>query len=225
MDGISVVIIDDHQLVRYALRGLLESEADIRVVGEAASGEEAVAVCRAVRPDVVLLDLHLPGMDGIEVCKRLLESHDPPRVLVLTSYDDDDEVFGALDVGASGYLMKDVSPSALIEAVRTVAEGTTVLDAGVARRVIDGRSRPMDVALADGLSTREIEVLKLMASGLSNREIASALWISESTVKSHVRNILRKLKQHDRTGAVLEAIRLGVAPSPEDRASFAPPQG
>lgn len=215
MSVIRVMIVDDHEIVRFALRGVLEAEQGIDVVGEAACGSEALECVETIAPDVVLLDLHLPDMDGIDVCGLLNAAENPPRVLVLTSYDDDAEIFGALDAGASGYLMKDVSPSALVEAIRTMAEGTTVLDAGVAKRVIDGRRHASDSDLADSLSAREQDVLGHMARGMSNREIASALWISEPTVKTHVSHILRKLGRADRTGAVLEGIRLGLVPGPD----------
>lgn len=215
MSATRVMIVDDHEIVRFALRGVLEAEAGIEVAGEAACGIQAVESFAAIAPDVILLDLHLPDMDGVDVCGLLTTGPNAPRVLVLTSYDDDAEIFGALDAGASGYLMKDVSPSALVEAIRTVADGTTVLDAGVARRVIDGRRRTTATDLADDLSVREHEVLRHMARGMSNREIATALWISEPTVKTHVSHILRKLGQSDRTRAVLEALRMGLVEGPD----------
>lgn len=209
-----VMIVDDHEIVRFALRGVLEAEQGIEVVGEAATGAEALERIAQVAPDVVLLDLHLPDMDGIDVCGLLCANDGAPRIVVLTSYDDDAEVFGALDAGAFGYLMKDVSPSALVEAVRTVADGTMVFDSGIARRVIDGRRPVAGAAVADGLSVREQDVLERMAKGMSNREIAASLWISEPTVKTHVSHILRKLGQTDRTRAVLEGIRMGIVSAP-----------
>lgn len=210
---VRVYIVDDHELVRYALRAVVESDGDMLVVGEASSGEEALGDIERVTPDLVLLDLRMPGIGGVETCRRLLESWPGLRVVVLTSYGDDDEVFGVLTAGAVGYIMKDTSPEALLQALRGVADGQTVLDSDVARRVIDAGG-PGPAPFDPGLSERETDVLTLLARGWSNRRIARELWITEPTVKSHVSHILRKLKVADRTGAALEAVRLGIVVLP-----------
>ena len=205
-----IYIVDDHELVRFGLRAAIDSEDDMTVVGEASSGEQALDGIEAAEPDLVLLDLRMPGIGGVETCRRLTERWPDVRVVVLTSYDDDDEVFGVLTAGAVGYLMKDTSPEALVQAVRGVADGQTVLDSGVARRVIHAGGSGSPAVDLPSLSGREADVLALMARGYSNRRIARELWISEPTVKSHVSHILRKLKAPDRTGAVVEAARLGM---------------
>jgi len=203
-----ILLVDDHQLVRYALRMVVEAEEDMEVIGEASNGEEALESVSADPPDVVLLDLRMPGMGGIEVCKKIRDSHPETRVLVLTSFDDDDEVFGAMAAGASGYVMKDIVPGELLDTIRSIAEGRTVLDETVASRIIGpNMSREQGTGL---LSPREQDVLKLMAKGMSNRDIARSLWIEETTVKTHVGHILRKLDKRDRAQAVLEAVRLGI---------------
>ncbi|MCE5191970.1 MAG: response regulator transcription factor [Actinomycetia bacterium] len=208
-----VFIVDDHELVRYALRTVLEAESGITVVGEAACGDDALDLFEDANPDIVLLDLRMPGMPGIDVCRRLLEMDPTLKVIVLTSYDEDEEIFGVLSAGAVGYLMKDASPLALIESVRNVADGQTVLDGSIARRVIAASS--LLEADDPGLSDREMDVLAVMARGASNKEIAHSLWISEPTVKTHVSHILRKLGQSDRTHAIVEAMRRGIVRPPE----------
>ncbi|TDB37680.1 MAG: response regulator transcription factor [Actinobacteria bacterium] len=208
-----VFIVDDHELVRYALRSSLEAEEDLCVVGEAACGEDALERVMAAEPDIVLLDLRMPGMPGAEVCARMLELDPTLKVIVLTSYDEDEDVFGVLSAGAVGYLMKDASPLALIESIRNVADGQTVLDGSIARRVIAASS--LLESEDPGLSGRELDVLAEMARGASNKEIARSLWISEPTVKTHVSHILRKLGQSDRTHAIVEAMRRGIVRPPE----------
>lgn len=210
MARIRVLIIDDHELVRVALRSVLEQEQDMEVVGEAPDGASAIEACEALAPDVALLDLRLPDQNGAQVCAALRKLPNPPRVLILTSYDEDEEVFGALQAGASGYIMKDIAPGSLVGAVASVAEGQTVLDAAVAGRVIKAGQAASRHDPRGGLSAREIEVLGLMARGMSNREIAKALWISEATVKTHVSHLMHKLDAGDRTQAVLVAIRRGL---------------
>lgn len=208
---IEIVIADDHELVRYALNTVIDAEEDIEVVGEASDGKQAIEMVKKKKPTVLLLDLHMPEMDGVEVCRVVREQVPDTRVLILTSFDDDDEVFGALSAGAHGYIMKDVAPRALLETIRGVAEGRTVLDAAVAERILNGRDKVRTVAASDDtLSPREAEVLELMAGGLTNREIAERLWISEATVKTHVSHILSKMGQADRTKAVLMAIKRGL---------------
>lgn len=221
MDPIRVHIVDDHELVRYALRTLLEDDPGIAVVGESADGEAAVkSVCGDTEIDVVLLDLRMPGMGGVEACRRIKAERPDVGVLVLTSFDDDDEVFGVLAAGAGGYIMKDTRPDLILQAVRTVADGQAVFDSKIAARVIAGKAeeeKEPDAELMRRLSERELEVLRLMAKGMSNKEIGRALWIGETTVKTHVSHILRKLDQSDRTQAVLMAVQAGlVRLSPAD---------
>jgi len=214
MDRIRVFIVDDHELVRYGLRAVIEADGDMEVIGEAACGEDAIVALDGADVDLVLLDLRMPGMGGVETCRRLLDEDPDMRIVVLTSYDDDDEVFGVLSAGAAGYLMKDTSPGTLLQSLRGVVEGQTVLDSSVARRVIDARQERAEPGEASDLSDREMDVLVLMAKGWSNRRIAQELWISDPTVKSHVSHILHKLGAADRTQAVLEAIRRNLVQSP-----------
>ncbi|PKQ30121.1 MAG: DNA-binding response regulator [Actinobacteria bacterium HGW-Actinobacteria-10] len=215
VEPIRVHIVDDHELVRYALRTLLEDDPGISVVGESADGEQAIrAVCDSdVDIDVVLMDLRMPGMGGVEACRRIKSEKPEIGVLVLTSFDDDDEVFGVLAVGAGGYIMKDTRPELILHAVRTIADGQAVFDSKIAARVIAGKTedeKAPDAELMERLSDRELEVLRLMAKGMSNKEIGRALWIGETTVKTHVSHILRKLDQSDRTQAVLLAVQAGL---------------
>lgn len=202
-----IVIADDHELVRFAMRDVLTVETDLEVVGEAANGCEAVDVVRETRPDVVLLDLRMPEMDGIEACARIAEESPETRILVISSFDAPADIQAALSGGADGYILKDSAPASLLHAVRDVACGRVVLDRNVAVQAIgpQRRQQPENV-----LSGREQEVLELMAEGLRNREIAQRLWVSEPTVKTHVSRIIRKLGQQDRTQAVLEAMRCGL---------------
>jgi DNA-binding NarL/FixJ family response regulator len=209
---IRIFIADDHELVRYALRNLLEAEDDFEVVGEAEEGESAVEGVLDLAPDVLLLDMRMPGMDGIDVCRELTDKGSDTRVLILTSFDDDEEVFGVLAVGACGYILKDTRPDSVVQAVRSVADGNSVFDSKIADRVISGPQAEEEETSPDRelLSDREMEVLRLMAKGMSNKEIGRALWIGETTVKTHVSHILRKLGQNDRTQAVLAAVKSGL---------------
>jgi DNA-binding NarL/FixJ family response regulator len=213
---IKVFIADDHELVRVALRSLLEGEQDLQLVGEADNGEDAVKGVVRTEPDVLLLDMRMPGPGGAEVCRRVREEREDTRVLVLTSYDDDEEIFGVMAAGAAGYLLKDARPGNIAAAIRSVADGQAIFADTIAQRIISGRSVPEigeeAAAFRDSLSDRELEVLILMTKGLSNKEIGKALWIEETTVKTHVSHILRKLRQADRTQAVLTAVRLGIVP-------------
>lgn len=217
MDPIRVFIADDHELVRYALRMMLENEGDIEVVGESADGEGAVAGVEDGDVDLVLLDLRMPGIGGIEACRLIKECQPDISVLVLTSFGDDDEVFGVLAAGAGGYILKDTRPELVVQAVRAMAEGQAVFDSKIVSRVIAGKPEQTDEPdeeLKARFSERELEVLQLMAKGMSNKQIGRELWIGEATVKTHVSHILRKMGTADRTQAALMAVRAGIVESP-----------
>jgi DNA-binding NarL/FixJ family response regulator len=214
--AIRVVVADDQQIVRDGFGALLATQPDFEVVGEAANGREAVRVCRQQHPDVVLMDVRMPVMDGIEATRQLAaDGEDAPRVLVLTTFDLDDYVYDALSAGASGFLLKDVTASALFEAVRVVAAGEALLAPAVTRRLIGEfvRLRPRPAQSRDRLrelTPRETEVLRLVAEGLSNGEIATRLVVSDETVKTHVSRVLMKLGLRDRTQAVVAAYESGL---------------
>jgi DNA-binding NarL/FixJ family response regulator len=210
---VRVLLVDDQALFREALATLLEVRAEIEVVGEAADGEQALRQAVATRPDVVLMDLRMPVLDGIAATRRLREDHPGVRVLALTTFDGDEEVFAALRAGAVGYLLKDVSGDRLVEAVLAAARGESVLQPSVAARVVARVAEMPEPAvepIATPLSDRELEVLRHLAEGRSNREIAAALFLTEGTVKNHVTSVLSKLGVRDRTQAALRAHRLGL---------------
>ena len=204
---ITVLIADDHPVVRQGLRVLLSLHPDIEVVGEAGDGAEAVELAAAVAPDVILLDLKLPGLDGLGVLAELRDRNLPARVLVLTSVADSASVTVAMRGGAAGFLYKDVDPDALVRAVRSVHDGHTVLAPEAAGTLVRTRNRPTAVGGLDALTAREREVLAQIAEGRSNREIARLLNMSEKTVKTHVSSVLAKLGVADRTQAALHAVR------------------
>lgn len=212
---IRVLVADDHHLVRTGFRVILESEDDIEVIGEASDGVQAVDLAATARPDVVLMDVEMPGLDGLEATRRVVAADAAPAVLILTTFDRDDYLFDALRAGASGFLLKNGTPEALIDAVRVVARGDALLAPEITRRVIATFSRPGTVARTDGrrlseLTPREHEVLVLLAGGASNAEIAAALSLGEATVKTHVSRVLTKLGLRDRTQAVVFAYEHGV---------------
>jgi DNA-binding NarL/FixJ family response regulator len=218
MTVIRVLVVDDHPLVRAGFRSILSGEEDIAVVGEATDGGEAVAAAVREVPDVVLMDIRMPGMDGLEATRRITsDSHlHGTRVVVLTTFDLDEYVFGALRAGASGFLLKGVEPRVLIDGVRTVAGGDALLDPGATRRLIEayvgdlGTVPRAGFALPSSLTAREIEILRLIATGLTNAEIAARLFISPLTCKSHVSRILTKLDARDRTQLVVLAYESGL---------------
>jgi len=211
-----VLIADDQALVRAGLRMILESQADIEVVAEAADGEEALAAVKVHRPDVVLMDVKMPKLNGLEALRRIASLGDPTtKVLILTTFDLDEYVYDALRDGASGFLLKDMRPAQLIEAVRGVMGGDALLSPSVTRRLIEkfmqpSRLSPATVHLLGRLTPRETEVLKLVARGLKNSEIAQTLFLSESTVKTHVARLLSKLELRDRAQAVVIAYEAGL---------------
>jgi DNA-binding NarL/FixJ family response regulator len=213
---ITILLADDHALMRSGLRGMLEAQDDMRVVGEAADGAEAVEVALKLRPDVVIMDIRMPRLDGIEATKRLLAHAGAPRVLVLTTFDLDEYVWEAMRAGAGGFMLKDAPPGQLAEAVRSVASGESLLAPAVTRRLIERYvATPPPGAARSGerfaeLTERELEVLELIARGSSNREIAEQLFLSEATVKTHVTRIFSKLELRDRVQAVVLAYEHGL---------------
>jgi len=215
---IRVVLADDQPLVRAGLRMILAAEPDIEVVGEAADGGQAVAVCAAQAPDVILMDVRMPEVDGIEATRRLARLDHPPRVLVLTTFDLDEIVYDALRAGASGFLLKDAPEERLLTAIRVVADGSSLFAPSVTRRLIEelARHAPSTPAPSvESLIEREREVLGQVARGLSNAEIAAQLYVTENTVKTHVARVLMKLGLRDRVQAVVLAYESGlVKPSP-----------
>ncbi|KFU77270.1 DNA-binding response regulator, NarL/FixJ family, contains REC and HTH domains [Amycolatopsis lurida] len=211
--SVRVLIVDDQALFREALATLLEVQPEIDVVGEAANGEEAVRLCAELRPDVALMDLRMPVLDGIAATARLRAEQPDVRVLALTTFDDDEDVFAALRAGAVGYLLKDVSSTRLVEALVAAQRGESVLQPSVAAKLIARVARlPAEAPrpLATPLSERELEVVRLLADGRSNREIAKTLFLAEGTVKNLVTNVLSKLQVRDRTQAALRAKELGL---------------
>lgn len=209
-----VALIDDQTLVRQGIRSLLELSPEIEVVAEASDGEEALKVVAEARPDVVLLDLRMPRLDGIGTLEALAKTGFFPPALILTTFDDDELVLKALRAGAKGYLLKDVSLGQLVEAIRTLAMGGTLIQPALTERILRGlnQSRPQFESFdhPEGLTERETEILRLLAGGYNNREVAGALHISEGTVKNHVSSVLSKLGVRDRTRAVLKALELGL---------------
>jgi two-component system, NarL family, response regulator LiaR len=206
MDRITVLIADDHPVVRQGLRTFLDTQEDLEVVAEACDGEEAVARAAELVPDVVLMDLVMPNLDGIEAIRRIRDASPSTRVLVLTSFIEDEKVFPAVKAGAAGYLLKDVEPTELAGAIRTVTRGEALLHPTVAAKVMQ-EVAARDRSPAAELTERELDVLRLLARGMANKAIALELHVSEKTVKTHVSNILAKLHLADRTQAALYAVR------------------
>jgi DNA-binding NarL/FixJ family response regulator len=216
---ISVLVADDQALIRDGLTTILDSQDDMTVVGQAGDGIETLALVREHRPDVVLMDIQMPRMDGLEATRRLLARDEAaPRILVLTTFGEDRYVFEALQAGASGFLLKDAQRRQLLNAVRVIASGDEMLDPAITRRLVEElaqRPAPVDGTPADlaALSDRELEVMRLVARGLSNAEAAAELVISEATVKTHVASILRKLGVRDRVQLVIRAYETGLVPA------------
>jgi len=212
---IRLVIADDQALVRSGFRLIVDARPDLEVVGEAEDGEQAVALVEELEPDVILLDIRMPSLDGIEATKQIVASGSGTRILVLTTFDLDEYVYGAIRAGASGFLLKDVRPGELVDAIRVVASGNALLGPTAVERLLRRFSvpvddHPMDTAAVGSLTDREAETLRLLANGLSNAEIAATLVVSETTVKTHVSNLLRKLGVRDRVQAVIAAYDAGV---------------
>ncbi len=214
MDRISVLIADDHQVVRQGLRTFLELHADMVVVGEAGDGAEAVELARQLQPDIVLMDLVMPGMDGIAATREIKALGNRTQVIALTSFTEDDKVFPVIQAGAASYLLKDVSPDSLVDAIRAVHRGEPRLHPDIARKLMDRVTRePGPVPAGDMLTEREREIVRLVAQGCSNAEIAHKLMISDKTVKTHMGNILGKLNLQDRTQLAIFAVKRGWADS------------
>ncbi len=212
---VRIVVADDHQVVREGFAGMLDTQPDFTVVGTASDGAEAVRICRQLSPDIVLMDVRMPGMDGIEAARQLA-GEGRPRILILTTFDLDEYVYDALRAGASGFLLKDVTAERLFDAVRVIAAGDALLAPAVTRRLISEFARqrrqpdvPSETALA-ALTPRETQVLRLVAEGMSNPEIAARLVVTEETVKTHVSRVLSKLGLRDRTQAVVSAYESGL---------------
>jgi DNA-binding NarL/FixJ family response regulator len=208
-----LLIADDHELAREGLRSLLEREAGVEVAGEASSGKEALELCRSLSPDLVLMDVRMPDMDGLEATRAIKRQHPQTTILIVTMYENPDYLFEALKAGASGYVLKDASRPEVIGAVRRVLSGDTLLEPQLANRLlrrIARQSRGPDATPAERLSPREQEVLQLLAEGRTNREIGQALVIGSGTVKGHVEAIIRKLGVSDRTQAAVRGIELGL---------------
>lgn len=211
-EAIRVLIVEDHEIVRKGIRALLSKEPGIQVVGEAANGRDAVTLAKSLKPDVILMDLVMPKMDGIEATRQITAAQPDVRILVLTSFAADDKVFPAIKAGALGYLLKDSSPAELIQAIRQVHQGQPSLDSSIALKVLQEMAQlAQEPPATDRLTEREEQVLRLIAQGESNREIAEELSVAEVTVSKHVTNILAKLHLASRTQAALYALKEGLA--------------
>jgi DNA-binding NarL/FixJ family response regulator len=211
--SIRALVADDQPLVRGGFRMILDERADIELVGEAENGDQAIELARSLDPDVVLMDVRMPGVDGVEATRRLVQEGARARILVLTTFDIDEYVYAAVVAGASGFLLKDVEPEQLVDAIRVVAAGNSLFGPAATQRLVErfaaGRA-PSEARSLDSLTDREREILTLIATGLSNAELAQRLYLSETTVKTHVSAVLRKLGVRDRVQAVIAAYDAGL---------------
>ncbi len=214
MDRIRVLIVDDHQLFRRGVSALLSQRDDMEVVGEASNGEEAVERAREAMPDVVLMDIKMPGMDGLAATRQLKAEMPYVRIMMLTVSETDEDLFEAIKAGASGYLLKNVDPDYLVACVQQVQRGEVPIAPTMAAKILRELTSPSETSI-QSLTARERQVLELLASGMANKEIAFTLKISENTVKNHLRNILEKLHLQNRVQAALYAVRMGLAEKPE----------
>lgn len=211
---IKVLLVDDQNLVRQGVQALLELADDIEVIGEAKSGQEAVKMIPEIKPDVVLLDMRMPGMSGLDVLHELAKTQQLPPTIILTTFDDEELILAGVKAGAKGYLLKDVPLEELVEGIKQVAAGKTIVRPQITEKILDSveglKNEFMSLERPDPLTNRETEILRLMAGGYSNKEIANSIFVAEGTVKNHVSNILSKLGVRDRTRAVLKALELGL---------------
>jgi DNA-binding NarL/FixJ family response regulator len=210
---IRVLIADDHAVYRWGLRTLLDSEADMEVVGEAATGKEAVERAAEVRPDIILMDIQMPGINGIDATRRIIEANQEIGVVILTMYEDDDSVFSAMRAGARGYVLKGAPPSEILKVLRAVAEGEAHFGPEIARRLVDFFSSPKVASPEEAfpeLTSRERDILDLIAEGRTNAEIAARLFVSPNTVRNHISHIFAKLQVADRAEAIVRAIEAGL---------------
>jgi two-component system, NarL family, response regulator LiaR len=210
---IKVLIADDHKMFRQGLRLLFEMEADIRVVGEARDGLEACEMVETFQPDVVLMDINMPGIDGVEATRRILKVHPDAGIVILTMFREDEHVFQAINAGAQGYILKDADSNDVIKAIRAVAEGGSVLDSAMLGKVFNQfklMSEMVEKSNTEGLTDRELEILALIAEGSSNREIGDRLFLSEKTIKNYITSIFQKLQTTDRTQAAVYALQHGL---------------
>ena len=212
-----MLIAEDHAIVRAGLKALIATEPGLEVIGDVSNGLEAVAQARALRPDVILMDLSMPHMDGINATREIKSEHPGARILVLTSFIEDDKVFAAIKAGALGYLLKESSPDDLLRGIRAVHRGESWLHPAIAAKLIRDLQAPQNVPLKEPLTERELEIIKLVAQGLANKEIANQLEIAERTVRTHVSNILEKLHLANRTQATLYAIKKGLTASEDGK--------
>lgn len=211
-ERIRILIVDDHALIREGLRAVLETQPDMELVGEASDGSDGVNMAHIFKPDVVLMDMQLPKMDGVEATRLIIHNDPGIRVLVLSNYMEDDKVLGVLKAGARGYLLKDTGPHELRQAVRDVFHGKSALDPAIQRKLVDQVANPHDktTSLVESLTAREREVLKLMTEGMTNEQIAARLSLAQGTARFHVSNVLRKMGFPNRTQAVLYALQNGL---------------
>ena len=211
---IKVFLVDDQNLVRQGVQALLEIATDIEVIGEATSGQEALEQIPQLNPDVVLLDMRMPGMSGLDVLHELSKAEQLPPTIILTTFDDEELILAGVKAGAKGYLLKDVPLEELVDGIKQVAAGKTIVRPQITQRILEGvddlKNEFMSFDRPDPLTNRETEILRLMAGGFSNKEIANSIFVAEGTVKNHVSNILSKLGVRDRTRAVLKALELGL---------------
>ena len=210
---VRVLVVDDQPLVRSGFRMILDERDDLELVGEAADGEQGIELARELDPDVILMDVRMPNLDGVEATRRLVEAGTRARILVLTTFDLDEYVYAAVRSGASGFLLKDVEPTELVDAIRVVAAGNSLFGPAATQRLVErfaGTPEPLNEGALERLTEREREILRLLAGGLSNAELAEKLFLSETTVKTHVSAVLRKLGVRDRVQAVIAAYDAGL---------------
>jgi len=212
MNKIRILIVDDHAIIHEGLRTLISSDAEMELVGESYNGEDAIILARSLSPDVILMDLVMPGISGVEAIQKIKAENQAVRIQVLTSFTDDDKVFPAIKAGAAGYILKDSNPSGILDAIHSVYRGESTLDPSIAAKLMRELSQPSTLPpTPNPLSEREVEVLQWVAKGISNKEIALKLYISESTVGTHMRNIMGKLHLANRTQVALYALQEGLA--------------